>query len=1095
MGILLTLLSSAPYIRLPNGAVVWFTWFTLLSLILWLIYYWRNYNKPLDRKQAGLFVILALAVLLTNLFLGLRSRSGYPLPGIPIDLQGPAAMLFGSIPWMLGAGLLGLIPAAILAFLSGLLSAFWDNHDPYFPLQLALMAIIFSAAICQRYRTLPFHLLRQPILASILLSLIFPLLYLLFTPFSIPGILVDGLDYSIASLPNAWLVMTIELFVGSVLAQGAAMRWPTRWAGQGPLTPSPTERSLETRFLYSLAPLGFLLLLAMLVGSWIVATRAAREMLRSQMATTAALAAEQIPHFLASGENLITDLGSDPRLTTPSPINPGDTLGELIKLVPYFDELLLIDSQGNLIAAYPETDKLNSVLQFDEKTAITFAFSGLPVQYTAIPAANNMNAAQVSFIAPIFNSQGSVNGVLVGRAGLNENPTTKALVSSLLSLSNVKGQGIIMDRDGRILVHTDLDMLMTEYNGIRSDQTNFDDEIGPDGKRRIVYYQPIPGDSWGVALIIPASIAQQFALQLVLPLMGMLIILLILAIVVLHFGLRVVTGTLKDLASEGDAISAGRLEEKTIEPREDEVGLLQRAFSRIRLNQKTRFDEMNRLLAISRGVASNLEIQDAVSPILESALAYGASSVRIILAPEIISGTQGNNTAPACFSLGPTKDLYSDLDGQILDLTRQQDRLVLTSLTRPRLLEISPRRPYPASLIALALRHEKVYFGALWVAFDQVHHFSEEEVHYLATLASHAALAVANTHLYMNAETGRQHLAAVLASSPDPILVTDKQGCVILTNPAAWHLFGLGFDPERGQPVDRVVTHPKLLDLIREQTGEKRTVEITFPQDQVYLASITSVITDGELAGRVCVLRNVTRYKEQDSLKSEFVVTVSHDLRSPLSLMRGYATMIEMVGQLNEQQSSFMKKILASVDIMSRLVNNLLDLGRIESGLGLKLEMISPGEIVEQVIGEMQTQAEQKKIQISTEKPTQIPMIEADGMLIHQALQNYIDNAIKFTSNEGKVTICIQAEKERIIISVKDTGIGISPMDQARIFDRFYRGVQKSPGDLHGSGLGLAIVKSITESHGGQVWVESQLGKGSAFYMAFPLHQEKIIRQ
>ena len=253
--------------------------------------------------------------------------------------------------------------------------------------------------------------------------------------------------------------------------------------------------------------------------------------------------------------------------------------------------------------------------------------------------------------------------------------------------------------------------------------------------------------------------------------------------------------------------------------------------------------------------------------------------------------------------------------------------------------------------------------------------------------------------------------------------------------------------------------------------------------------------------GRVCVLRDVTHFKKLEMLKSDFVATVSHDLRSPLSLMRGYGTMLEMAGSLNEQQVGYVRKIIAGFDDMSRLVSSLLDLGRIEAGIGLEVEIIPVQDVVERVVGALQLQAAQKRIQLEVEILDQtIPLIEADPALLQQALQNLVENAIKYSRPEGKITVRVHTRQEGTIFEVIDNGPGISPMDQARVFEKFYRGAQQAREmdgtsrlkDQRGSGLGLAIVKSIAEQHGGRVWLESQLGNGSTFYLSIPLHQAGV---
>ena len=227
-------------------------------------------------------------------------------------------------------------------------------------------------------------------------------------------------------------------------------------------------------------------------------------------------------------------------------------------------------------------------------------------------------------------------------------------------------------------------------------------------------------------------------------------------------------------------------------------------------------------------------------------------------------------------------------------------------------------------------------------------------------------------------------------------------------------------------------------------------------------------------------------------MKSEFVATVSHDLRSPLTLIRGYATMLDMVGDLNEQQQGYARKIVSGVENMSRLVNNLLDLGRIELGVGLQVENVTVLDMIERVTSALQLQATQKNIELLVELSKDMPhAVEADQALLHQAVYNLTENAIKYTPDGGRVTLRTLSLPEALIFSVEDTGIGIAEDDLPRLFEKFYRGKQREARAQHGSGLGLAIVNSIAINHGGKVWVDSVIGKGSTFYLQIPLAQPK----
>ncbi|MGH2626827.1 MAG: sensor histidine kinase, partial [Anaerolineales bacterium] len=214
-----------------------------------------------------------------------------------------------------------------------------------------------------------------------------------------------------------------------------------------------------------------------------------------------------------------------------------------------------------------------------------------------------------------------------------------------------------------------------------------------------------------------------------------------------------------------------------------------------------------------------------------------------------------------------------------------------------------------------------------------------------------------------------------------------------------------------------------------------------------------------------------------------------HDLRSPLTLMRGYATMLTMVGATNEQQREFVRKILDSVDQMARLVDNLLDLGRIEAGVGLNLERLPLEPVLQDVIESLRPQAANKQIALRVQLEEGMEPVEVDATLLRQAVANLVDNAIKYTPAGGSVTLRSFQGDGRQTVRVEDTGLGIAPTDQARLFERFYRARRKETLREKGTGLGLAIVKSIVEQHGGKVSLESRLGAGSAFTLEVPMRQ------
>ncbi len=1085
--------SQSAYLDPPQGWIGWVGFVFLFGLILWLTWKWRRFNVAFGSRQRLLLTAFMLLALAASLLVGVRlaGLQTTPPPGVPVEPTAPLVMLFAALPWMLAGGLLGPASAGLVGLVSGSLAALWQTHSAFTLLETALLGVMFGAAMRQRFRTPLYRFLRHPFLCALLLGVFYPFLHVLTTPFNAQGLLVARLDYAITNLRSESLALVIELLVAGLICELIAAWRRQSWGGRGDFEPSPAEQSLQTRFLVSLSPLALALVVTLVLGDWIVAGQAARSMLHAQMSSAAEMASETVPYFLETGQNLILQLAADPNLAADDADAVAQSLARQIKSVPFFNQLSVIDLAGDSVASYPTSNYVGKQAPVEEQMGIQMVLNGVPFQSFTIPPAADQTTAQVSFVAAIPGADGKLARALVGRSDLASNPYTQPILTSLNNLAGIDGQGMLLDESGRILVHPDPQRVMTTYDGQTADEPLFYDGVAWDGTRQLFFYQPAKGRPWAIVLTVPAYRAQQIALSIAAPLLGMIVLLTLAAILLVRLSLSVVTHSLEKLTGEAGRLAEGRLDRPVTAESADEVGQLGRAFEQMRISLKARLDELNRLLLVSQGVASSLEIGEAIQPVLESALA-GGSAVRVVLTPAVLPELDGKASAPISFGQGPAGNLYRDLDEQILALTRQQDRLVLSNLYRPRLLTLAPGAPHPESLMAVALRHENHYYGALWVAYDQPHNFSEEEVRFLVTLGGQAALAAANARLFMTAEIGRRRLDSILASSPDPMLVTDQRDCLLLANPAAWQVLGLGVDTGDGQPIDQVVSEPALLDLLRASGAEKHSTEITLPDGRIFLATATPVLAEGQRVGRVCVMRDVTHFKELDALKSEFVSTVSHDLRSPLTLMRGYATMLEMVGQLNEQQTNYVRKIVGGVESMSRLVNNLLNLGRIEAGVGLLLEMIPVQDVVERVVSGLQLSAAQKHIQLSVEIPKQtIPLIEADQALLQQALQNLVENAIKFTRPEGKIVVRVQAQAIGMVFQVSDNGVGISPMDMPRLFEKFYRGAQQGMGDTRGTGLGLAIVKSIAERHGGRAWAESQLGKGSTFYLAIPLRQPK----
>jgi len=1067
-----------------SGWLVWVGFAALLALAIWS---WRKYHPAWNSRTWWIVSALILLTPLTALFLGLEFNNApsLPVPGLPEKPPGSTIMVFSALPWTLAGGLFGPFAGAGLGMLSGLMRGIWDTHSWFSILDLGLIGAIFSFSTRQPYRTFFFRLLRQPLFNALCLTLIHALLFMIGAFISVPVTLsaAERLDYAFSNMGMASLAFGIEMLLAGFAAQILATVAPHLWGRIGSLQPSPAERSIETRFVSGAGTIVSILLLLLLIGDWIVAGAAARDLVEDRLAGTAQLSAQGVPYFLETGQSLSSQIASDPRLVQTPDAELTSYLGGRIQSIPFFNQLVIFDLTINsVIAYYPPESTFQ--LTPEEGMGLPLILQGVPNQLFAIPPSSPGEAARVSFLAVIPGT----SRALIARTDLRSNPIARPILDTLDSLRELNGTGLLVDEQGIILHHPQAELIMTPYTGQTSDQPAFFDETSPLGTRQLVYYQPVTGHPWSVVLAVPARAAQQLAIDIALPIALLILLLGVIALVALRISLHSVTASLQNLAAEAKYISTGKLDRPLVAEGADELSDLRAAFEQMRVSLQARLEDLNRLLAVSQGVASSLTLGDALRPVLEAVIAGGASSARILLVKDMLP-----IDTPLRYADGLEQDVYMHLDHQVLALTEQQERLVMAALSHSRGLILDPNLPHPESLIAIALRHEGRFYGVLWAAYAKQHIFSESDLKFMTTLASQASLAVGNIRLFMTVEESRRQLEAILNSTPDPVLVTDASNRLILANPAASLIFGVTMRRGERADLEKTIQVRALHELLQASSAERQSAEISMPDGKTYLAMASPMTAEGKTVGRVCILRDVTQLKEIDTLKSDFVATVSHDLRSPLTLMRGYATMLEMAGSLNEQQKNYAKMIVQGVDNMAKLVNNLLDLGRIDFGVGLQVESIPVLDILERVTGGLQMQAKEKSISLGVELPRDLPhTLEADQALLHQALYNLVENAIKYTPEGGEVTVHLQTLPSAVIFAVQDSGIGISEQDQKRLFEKFFRGTNRDALMQRGTGLGLAIVKSIAERHGGKAWVDSEPGRGSVFFLQIPLAQQKV---
>lgn len=340
----------------------------------------------------------------------------------------------------------------------------------------------------------------------------------------------------------------------------------------------------------------------------------------------------------------------------------------------------------------------------------------------------------------------------------------------------------------------------------------------------------------------------------------------------------------------------------------------------------------------------------------------------------------------------------------------------------------------------------------------------------------------------------RTRLEATLAGLSDGVVITDGDGTVVRMNAAAARMLGAVAPTAAGQPFVRVSRDHELAGLLRLALDDPfgrppRTVTVEHGLGRRVLDAAAQRLTGtGEPLGLV-VLRDVTELRRLEQVRREFVANVSHELRTPLSSIKALVETLE-AGAVDDPEvsSDFLRRIVGEVDRLAALVDELLDLARLESGrVALRTEPLDPADLLGQAVERLLPQLERARLRLTLAVAADAPPVLADRARVEQVMLNLVHNAVKFTPPGGAIGVSAAPEGAWLRVDVRDTGVGVPPDELPRLFERFYKADKARRSD--GTGLGLAIAKHIVQAHGGAIWAESETGVGSTFSFTLPLVQ------
>jgi len=1084
------------------GYLLALIYFFLLLRVIWANR--REWRAVTHSRLLGFLVALPSVFFVSGVLVVLLPELDIlPLPNLPEIPPAPGAPLLGAVIILLVGGWLGMGPAVLVGTLSGLARALWLTGRGLQVVEVGLLAALVAFFLRQNYQGVVFSWLRRPIVAGLVGGLAAALL-------AFPSLLVSTayftsilpvVDFAWSLTRSALLPSLLEWLIAGLIVQVLFAWLPALRPERKPLLPPPHMHSLTGRFLFALIPIFLLTLVALVVVVTGVAINSTTDLTLKQMAHDARVASDAIPDLTLISTNLLSNFASQEMLLLTEEEGQQEVMTRIFDLegmlrtTAFFRQVVLFDRAGQPVIAYPPLDDENTVpLVREEETSVQqAAILGYP-STTRVWVAE-YGVPMLSHVESVKDGDGNFVGALMGRVDLRT--AFESIVAGLQGTVGA-GRGFVVDEEWKIIAHLNPDRLMqpwlpqsevlNELGGAleEGDPGHAYEGIGADGTRQLVYYRTSVAHPWTVVIIVPYEHVLSLATEVAGPLTGFLTVGGLALAVVLALLTRRLNQPLSALAEAAAVMAHRDLETPILVGGADEVGRLGRAFEQMRQALQARLGELQLLLGVSQSVSAGLDLSRGLPAILDGALeATGSDGVRIVTLP-----TKERNSL--AFAKGQLGGVMAPLDNTIARLLQRESSLRVDNTARTRALLNSDvagtKTGQVGAILALPLRTLQGFQGILWIAFREPHNFTDSEVRFMTTLAGQASVLVENVQLFEVVEGEGRRLAAILASISDAVIVTDQHDTILLFNPAAEAAFQVSAADVMEQAVSDVLPDSELVSLLAGRDDDNVTGELELPDGRVLYASASTISGEGnQVMGRVVVLRDITYLKELDEMKTDFVNTVSHDLRSPLTYMRGYITMLPMIGELSAKQREYVKKVVTGIDQMTELVEGLLNLARIESDVDQLIQPVQVDLLVKAVAEGYQARAEGKGLAFHVETWAELPVIKGDPVLLRQAIANLVENAIKYTPS-GEIRVRVYVANAHVVVQVQDTGPGVSQTDQAHLFERFYRVKRRGSLEIKGSGLGLTIVKSIAERrHSGRAWVESQLGVGSSFFIALPI--------
>jgi PAS domain S-box-containing protein len=507
------------------------------------------------------------------------------------------------------------------------------------------------------------------------------------------------------------------------------------------------------------------------------------------------------------------------------------------------------------------------------------------------------------------------------------------------------------------------------------------------------------------------------------------------------------------------------------------------------------------LLQISRALTAQLRLDDLLQLVLEAATSILAGQAGLIA----LRGSDGSFGVRASYGLGRATiphfaplltDIPDDADRNRFNIPGLADKLGRVAAHLGLQLQ---------QVVALPMAIRRELIGVLYVFRTYGTRFTANDRQVLASFADQAAIAVHNAQLYEDVTQEKRRLDAILEYSADGVLILDSAHRIAVFNRALSRLSDWASAEALGRHHDEIVRWAHLateIDLSSAVAGgwplqPARPLYVEGDLRRRAGGTVSVGITyaplfdrEGRLVNIIASVRDITRFREAEELESVFISVISHELKTPVALIKGYAdTLLRKDAHWSpETTQESLSVILEETERLNQLIDNLLDASRLQTGaLPMEVDEVALDALASRIADRFRTQTQIHDIVVRF--PADFPVVAGDVSRLEQVVSNLLSNAIKYSPDGGTIEIDGRTSPKDAIVTVSDQGVGIPLDEQPRIFERFFRGAREHRKSTPGAGLGLYLSRAIIEAHGGRIWVESKPGEGAAFSFALPRTQ------